>query len=162
MSKKNNFLVKQQNLLKKQFGLDCITKYKILNNKKILAYNRYKKLMVADYHIIGTHNLKSCVWRWSWSNANIPCNLTTMAKKSLKFSNSKFTNGKVKLSKKSDAMLFLKKIAKQDDKVKGYIIFKKPKTSLLIYMLIKSPKQPRTYFNKIKSKKIKKSKLKSC
>ena len=49
--------------------------------------------------------------------------------KILKFKNSKFTNGKVKLSKKSDAMLFLKKIAKHDDKVKGYIIFKKPKTS---------------------------------
>ena len=59
-------------------------------------------------------------------------------------------------------MLFLKKIAKQDDKVKGYIIIKNPKSSLLIYMLIKNPKEPRTYFNKIKSKKIKKSKLKSC
>ena len=162
MSKKNNFLVKQQNLLKKQFGLDCITKYKILDNKKLLAYNKYKKLMVADYHIIGTHNLKSCIWRWSWSNPNIPCDLSTMAKKSLKFKNSKFTNGKVKLTKKSDAISFLKKIAKQDDKVKGYIIIKKPKSSLLIYMLIKNPKEPRTYFNKIKSKKIKKSKLKSC
>tara|TARA_B100001121_G_C18548324_1_gene554170 strand:- start:86 stop:538 length:453 start_codon:yes stop_codon:yes gene_type:complete len=145
-------LLKKQNILKKKFNLDCSTKYEFIDKKKILASDKYKKLMIADYHIIGTYNPKSCIWRWAWGNTDIPCNLSQFSKKSLKLGeklkNDNYMKTMVKMKTKSTAFKYMSNMSLLDKNIKGYIIYKKPVTGLLVYVLLKNPK----HFSK-KSKK---------
>ena len=145
-------LLKKQNILKKKFNLDCSTKYEFINKKKVLASDKYKKLMIADYHIIGTYNPKSCIWRWAWGNTDIPCNLSQFSKKSLKLGeklkNDNYMKTMVKMKTKSTAFRYMSNLSLLDKNIKGYIIYKKPVTGLLVYVLLKNPK----HFSK-KSKK---------
>ena len=137
-------LLKKQNILKEKFGLDCSTKYEFLNKNKVLASNKYKQLMIADYHIIGTYNPKSCIWRWAWGNSNIPCSLSKFSKKSFKLGeklkNEKYSKNIVKMKKKSTAFRYMSNISLLDKNIKGYIIYKKPISGLLVYILLKNTK----------------------
>jgi len=152
-------LVKKQNQLKKKFKLDCATKYSI-NNNKIVASNNYEKLMIANFHIIGTYNNKTCIWRWAWSNKHIPCKFSNLSKKSLEL-DGKFI--KPKINGKQDAFKFMVASSIFDKSIEGYLIYKKPNSNLLVYMLLKNCSDPKKKSKKtIKKKKFKKSKLKSC
>jgi len=146
-------LLKKQNILKEQFGLDCSTKYEFLSKNKVLASNNYKNLMIANYHIIGTYNPKSCIWRWAWGNDNIPCGLSKFSKKSLKLGeklkNDKYLKNVVKMKTKSTAFRYMSNMSLLDKNIKGYIIYKKPISGLLVYILLKNPK----HYSK-KSKKV--------
>jgi hypothetical protein len=159
LKKHKTLLVKKQNQLKKKFKLDCATKY-IINNNKIVASNNYEKLMSANFHIIGTYNNKTCIWRWAWSNKHIPCKLSNLSKKSLEL-DGKFI--KPKINGKQDAFKFMVASSMFDKYIEGYLIYKKPNSNLLVYMLLKNCTDPKkTKQTKKKKKTNKKSKLKSC
>ena len=146
-------LLKKQNILKKKFNLDCSTKYEFTSKKKVVASDKYKKLMIADYHVIGTYNPKSCIWRWAWGNENIPCSLSNFSKKSLKLGedlkNDNYSKSMVKMKTKSTAFKYMSNMSLLDKNIKGYIIYKKPESGLLVYILLKNTK----HFSK-KSKKV--------
>ena len=146
-------LLKKQNILKKKFNLDCSTKYEFTSKKKVVASDKYKKLMIADYHVIGTYNPKSCIWRWAWGNENIPCSLSIFSKKSLKLGenlkNENYSKSMVKMKTKSTAFKYLANMSLLDKNINGYIIYKKPVSGLLVYILLKNTK----HFRK-KSKKV--------
>lgn len=161
LKKQKTKLVKKQNQLKKKFKLDCATKYSI-NNNKIVASNNYEKLMIANFHIIGTYNNKTCIWRWAWSNKHIPCKFSNLSKKSLEL-DGKFI--KPKINGKQDAFKFMVASSMFDKSIQGYLIYKKPNSNLLVYMLLKNcsdPKKSKQSKKTIKKNKSKKSKLKSC
>jgi hypothetical protein len=156
IKKHKTVLVKKQNALKKKFKLDCSTKYTI-DKTSLLAFNAYEPLLFAKYQIIGTYNNKSCIWRWAWSNDNIPSTLSKLSKNSIRladtFKNNKYSNSKVK--GKLNAFNFMVAMSSYDPKIEGYVIYRKPYTTIDIYILVKNCK------NK-KPKKSKKSKIKSC
>ena len=124
IKKHKTFLVKKQNKLKKKFKLDCSTIYTI-NNSSLLAKNKYENLMDCNYHIIGTYNNNSCIWRWAWSNSNIPCKLSKLSKNSIefgdKFNNKDFYNSKV--GGKTKLFNFLVVVSMYDSKIDGYLIY---------------------------------------
>jgi hypothetical protein len=154
-------LVKKQNQLKKKFKLDCATKYSI-NNNKIVASNNYEKLMIANFHIIGTYNNKTCIWRWAWSNKHIPCKYSNLSKKTLDLG---ANYAKPKINGKQHAFKFMVASSMFDKSIEGYLIYKKPNSNLLVYMLLKNctdPKKSKQSKKTIKRNKSKKSKLKSC
>ena len=152
-------LVKKQNLLKKKFKLDCATKYNIINNK-ILASNTYEKLMIGNFHIIGTYNTQTCVWRWAWSNKHISCNYSKLSKKTLDLGG-KFL--KPKIYGKNNAFKFMVASSMYDNSIQGYLIYNKPNSNLLVYMLLKNCTDPKKKTKKTKKRnKSKKSKIKSC
>ena len=164
LTKQKTILVKKQNILKKKFKLDCATKYTIINNK-IVASNNYEQLMTANFHIIGTYNNKTCVWRWAWGNKHIPCKFSNLSKKTLDLG-ANFS--KHKINGKQNAFKFMVASSMFDKSIEGYVIYKKPNSNLLVYMLLKNCSDPkksnRSKQSKkhIKRNKSKKSKLKSC
>jgi len=152
-------LIKKQNKLKKKFKLDCTTKYIIINNK-ILASNSYEKLMIANFHIIGTYNNKTCIWRWAWSNKHIPCSFSKLSKKTLDLGGKYL---KPKINGKHNAFKFMVASSMYDKSIQGYLIYNKPKSNLSVYMLLKNSSDPKKKSKKtIKRNKSKKSKIKSC
>jgi hypothetical protein len=155
--KQKTLLVKNQNKLKKKFKLDCTTKYTIINNK-ILASNNYEKLMTANFHIIGTYNIKSCIWRWAWSNKHIPCKFSNLSKKSIELGGN---YAKPKINGKDKAFKFMVASSMFDKSIQGYLIYKKPNSNLSVYMLFKNSTYPKKKSKK-NLKRNKKSKLKSC
>tara|TARA_B110000285_G_C14966595_1_gene534398 strand:- start:462 stop:1001 length:540 start_codon:yes stop_codon:yes gene_type:complete len=134
-------LMKQQNILKKKFNLDKCTKYDIVKNK-IIASNNYETLMVSKFQIVGTYNINSCIWRWAWSNKNIPCKLSELSKHTIEFGDKDTNYNKVKINGKSHNFNFMVATSYFDKSIKGYLIYKKPKTNLLIYMLLKNCFKP--------------------
>ena len=86
--------------------------------------------MIANYHIIGTYNLKSCIWRWAWSNNNIPCILSNYSKKIFKFGetvkNNNYNKASVKMKSKSTAFRYLSNLSLFSNNISGYVIYRKP------------------------------------
>ena len=159
LKKHKTNLVKNQNKLKKKFKLDCATKYTIINNK-ILASNSYEKLMIANFHIIGTYNNKTCIWRWAWSNKHITCKFSKLSKKTLDLGG---TYLKPKINGKHNAFKFMVASSMYDKSIQGYLIYNKPNSNILVYMLLKNCYDPKKKSKKsIKRNKSKKSKIKSC
>jgi hypothetical protein len=150
-------LMKQQNALKQKFYLDKCTKYDIVKNK-IIASNNYEKLMSANFHIVGTYNIKSCIWRWAWSNKNIPCKLSVLSKQTIEFGDTDNKYNKAKINGKSDNFNFMVATSYFDKSIKGYLIYKKPKSNLLIYMLLKNCIKPKKLSFKRTKKRLKTSK----
>lgn len=148
-------LVKKTNQLKKKFNLDCSTEYKLKPNGRLIAFNRYEKLLMCNYQIIGTYNTKTCIWRWAWGNKYINCSLSKLSKKSIefgeKYKNKKYLSSKVLNIKNS--LNFLVSVT-SNETVDGYIIYKKPNSNIKIYLVLKNCKK----YKEIK----KKSKKKSC
>ena len=162
LKKHKTLLVKKQNQLKKKFKLDCATKY-IINNNKIVASNNYEKLMSANFHIIGTYNNKTCIWRWAWSNKHIPCKFSNLSKKTIDLG---ANYSKPKINGKDKAFKFIVASSIFDKSIEGYLIYKKPNSNLVVYMLLKNCSNPKKSKQSKQSKKTikrnKKSKLKSC
>lgn len=157
IKKLKSILVKKQNKLKKKFNLDCSTNYTLEPDGKLIAYNKYEKLMICRYQIIGTYNTKTCIFRWAWGNPNINCNLSKLSKKSIKFGD-KYKNKKylsVKVNNIKNSFNFLVSVS-DNENIDGYLVYKKPNSNIKIYLLLKSCKK----YSKIKKKK--KSKIKSC
>ena len=153
--KQKSMLIKKQNKLKKKFKLDCTTIYEI-NKNKIIASNNYEKLMSCNFHIIGTYNEKSCIWRWAWANKHIPCKLSNLSKKTIEYGGNFI---KPKINGKTNAFKFMVASSIFDKSIEGYLIYKKPNSKLVVYMLLKNCKDPK---KTKQTKKKKKSKLKSC
>jgi len=161
LKKQKTKLVIKQNKLKKKFKLDCATKY-IINNNKIVASNNYEQLMTANFHIIGTYNNKTCIWRWAWGNKHIKCKFSNLSKKTIELG---ANYAKPKINGKDKAFKFMVASSMFDKSIEGYLIYKKPNSNLLIYMLLKkctNPKKSNQSKKTIKRNKSKKSKLKSC
>lgn len=154
-------LMKKQTALKQKFNLDNCTKYDIVKNK-IIASNNYETLMVGNFQIVGTYNIKSCIWRWAWANKNIPCKLSELSKQTIEFGAKNTKYNKIKINGKTHNFNFMVATSYFDKSIKGYLIYKKPKSNLLIYMLLKNCVKPSKKSLKLKknSLKLKKSSLK--
>lgn len=143
VNKQKGFLMKKQNLFNDKFNIDCTANYYIDKNGKIYCYNDKKIFFIGKYEVIGTYNEKTCYWRWAWSNPNLPNSVTNYSKKMIKFGEEKklpiFINPRHK--GKSDAfnMLVMSNYINSD--AQGYLVFKKPRTTLVVYLLIKSAKR---------------------
>lgn len=157
IKQQKTILIKKQNILKKKFNLDKCTKYEIINNN-IIASNNYEILMTSNYHIVGTYNIKSCIWRWAWGNTNIPYKLSELSKKTIEFGSKDNKYNKVKVNGKTNNFNFLISASYFDKSIKGYLIYKKPKTNILVYILLKNCKYPKKVNTKLTKKKIKQSK----
>ena len=73
-------LIKKQHILNKKFNIDCATNYKLYESGILYAYDKYKVLMKSSYHVMGTYNTKTCIFRWGWSNPNYNSKITHFSK----------------------------------------------------------------------------------
>mgnify|MGYP001248796654 CR=1 FL=1 len=99
---------------------------------------------MGKYEVIGTVNEKTCYWRWAWSNPNLNPDTTNFAKKMISFGeNNKiapFTNPKIK--GKYNAFKFLVLANYVNKESVGYLIYKKKRSNVLVYILIRNAVKP--------------------
>jgi hypothetical protein len=135
-------LNKNNTNIKKEFELNCITNYDLNPNGILLASNKYAKLMTCRYEIIGTFNKKACTWRWSWGNDNIPCKLSKIALKTIKYgednNDHEFVTHKVNGNK--HAMKYIGVASMYDKSITGYMIYNKE--NIDIYIVLKNCRLP--------------------
>ena len=143
-------LISKQHALEKKYNIDCATNYFITNNGKIYAYDKYNVLMEANYQIIGTYNNKTCYWRFAWGNPNLDDKLIQTSKKLISFGEQRRLPVLYRPKSKSKRVAFPSLIVAStlDKNVKGYLIYKKPYTSLEIYLLISNTKKSKMSLNK--------------
>ena len=148
------FLKKNNSIMREKYDLDCSTKYELNSNGSLLAFNKYKKLMVCRYEVIGTFNKKSCTWRWAWSNESIPCNLRQLSLKLIKYGeetkDDEFINSKIKGDK--NILKYVTVSSMYDSSITGYLAYNKPNSGITIYIALKKCKVP----SKKSKRKIKK------
>ncbi len=141
---KKGELIRKQHSLEKKYNLNCSVDYYLNENGKIYAYNNEKLFFIGNYEVIGTVNEKTCYWRWGWSNPSLPNNVVNYAKNMIKFGESKkisiFTNPRHKGKSQAFKMLVLSSYVNND--CEGYLVYKKPRTSLLVYLLIRNSRKP--------------------
>ena len=138
-------LIAKQHALEKKYNIDCATNYFIANNGKIYAFDKYNVLMEGNYQIIGTYNDKTCYWRFAWGNPNLDDKLIQTSKKLIAFGEQRRLPILYRPKSKSKRNAFPSLIVAStlDDNVEGYLIHKKPYTSLVIYLLISNTKKPK-------------------
>lgn len=136
-------LISLQHKMEKKYNIDCATNYYISNDGKIYAFDKYKVLMEGVYQIIGTYNEKTCYWRFAWGNPNLDDKLIQNSKKLIKFGEQHRLPSLYRPKSKSKKIAFPSLIVAStlDKNVDGYLIHKKPYTSLMIYLLIKNTKK---------------------
>ena len=143
IDKQKGKLISKQHLLNKKFNLDCSTKLILEPDGTLFAYDKYKVLMKANYHVIGTLNEKTCFWRWAWGNPYLPCKLSDYSKKLIEYGEQKqiqnFSNPKIK--GKTNAFKFLIIASLLDESIEGYFIYKKPRSNLTTDLLVYNTKK---------------------
>ena len=146
INKEKGLLYQQQNDFERKFKLDCATEYFINDKGRIFGYNtNFEKLnFMGKYEVIGTVNEKTCYWRWGWSNPNLNPETTNYAKKMISFGEkheiASFTNPKIKGKHNAFKFLVLSNyINKESD---GYLIYKKKRSNILVYILIRNAVKP--------------------
>ena len=139
INKQRGLLVKKQHDFEKKFGINCTANYFIDQKGKIYCYNDEKIFFKGSYEVIGTVNEKTCYWRWAWSNPSLPNNVINYAKNMIKFGEEKklpiFINPRHKGKSEAFKLLVLSHYVNND--AIGYLVYKKPRTSLTVYLLIK-------------------------
>lgn len=143
VNKQKGLLMKKQNLFQKKFNIDCTANYFIDKEGKIYCYNNEKLFFIGKYEVIGTYNEKTCYWRWGWSNPTLPNNVINYSKNMIKFGEKKrlpiFINPRHRGKGNAFKILVLSNYANDD--CEGYLVYKKPRTSLVVYLLIKDAKK---------------------
>ena len=150
IDKEKGILIKKQHDFEDKFKLNCSIRYHLTDKGIIYGYNNEKLYFIGNYEVLGTINEKTCYWLWSWANPSIPNKLLNYAKNMIKFGEEKkisdFINPRVK--GKTKAFKFLVLGAYINNKCNGYVIYKKPRTHLAAYILIKNAKKPNITYNK--------------
>ena len=144
-------LIRRQHMLNDKFNLDCSTNYNIKDNGVLYAYDKYKVLMKSSYHIMGTYNSKSCIFRWGWGNSELNSKITHFAKKILEFDEYEklFKINSIKIHGKNTIFEYLTMLSTKDSNIEGYLIYKKPYTNISIYMLLYNCKKTNITLNNL-------------
>ena len=161
LDKHKGKLIAKQHLLEKKYNIDCATKYYISNDGTIYAYDKYKVLMEGKYQIIGTYNEKTCYWRFAWGNPNLNDDLIQTSKKLISFGEQRRLPALYRPKSKSKKLGFPSVIIADtlDKNIEGYLIHKKPYTSLLIYIVINNTKKSKLSLNTLQKEIIKTNKI---
>jgi hypothetical protein len=150
INKQTGLLIKQQHEFEKRYNLNCATKYILKEDGKIYAYNDEKLFFIGNYEVIGTVNEKTCYWRWGWANPTLPNNVTNFSKNMIIYGESKkipaFINSRHK--GKDIAFKFLVLSNYVNNMAEGYLIYKKPRTSILVYLLITKTRKSNISYKK--------------
>jgi hypothetical protein len=145
-------LIKKQHDFEKNFKINCSVRYHITDKGIIYGYNKEKLYFIGKYEMLGTFNDNTCYWLWSWANPSISNKLLNYGKNLIKFGESKkisdFINPRIKGKTKAFKFLVLGAYVNSD--CLGYIIYKKPRTQLFAYLLIKTANQPNITYNRFK------------
>jgi hypothetical protein len=156
-------LIRRQHILNKKFNLDCATKYKLNENGVLYAYDKYKVLMKSSYHIMGTYNKKTCVFRWGWGNPTLNAKVTHFSKRIIEFDENEdlFKINTIKIRGENTAFEFLVMLSTKSPNIEGYLIYKKPYSNILVYILLFNCKKTKVSLlnllkNNIKNKRTKK------
>jgi hypothetical protein len=143
INKQKGALIKKQHAFEKKFSIDCTANYFIDQKGKIYCYNDDKIFFKGSYEVIGTVNEKTCYWRWAWSNPSLPNNVINYAKNMIRFGEAKklpiFTNPRHKGKNEAFKLLVISSYVNKD--CQGYLVYKKPRTTLLVYLLIKNARK---------------------
>jgi len=144
INRKKGELIKKQHKFEKEYNLNCSVNYYLNDKGNIYAYNNDKLFFIGKYEVIGTVNEKTCYWRWGWSNPSLPNNVINYSKNMIKFGESKklpiFINPRHKGKSAAFKLLVLSNYV--NNEAEGYLVYKKPRTSLLVYILIRNSKKP--------------------
>jgi len=140
----------------KKYDLDCTVNYYLKDNGKIYGYNKDKLFFEANYQVIGTVNEKNCFFRWAWSNPSIPEKSLEYAKKMIKYGEDKRIPQllNTKLKGKTFGFKCLVLGAHINDDCETYVVYKKPRTTLMVYMLIRNSRKPRISHKKLMNNEI--------
>ena len=145
INKQRGILTKKQHEFEKKYNVNCTANYYIDEKGKIYCYNDEKIFFTGSYEVIGTVNEKTCYWRWAWSNPTLPNIVTNYAKNMIKFGEEKklpiFINPRHKGKAEAFKLLVLSHYVNND--AVGYLVYKKPRTSLVVYLLIKKASKSR-------------------
>ena len=128
----------------------------INENGDIYAYNNEKLFFIGKYEVIGTVNEKTCYWRWAWSNPTLPNDVINFSKNMIKYGEDNklpiFINPRHK--GKSEAFKLLVLSNDVNKGAEGYLVYKKPRTNLLVYLLIRNTRKPNISYKKFKNKNL--------
>ena len=124
--------------------------YLLKDNGKIFCYNKTKVIFEGNYEVIGTVNEKTCYYRWAWANPSIPNKSVNFAKNMISYGEDKkiayFLSPKQKGKIYGYKSLIL--ASHINDKYDSYLVYKKPRSPLIIYLLIRNSKKPNVSFKK--------------
>lgn len=150
VNKQKGLLIKKKHNFDKKYNLDCTVDYLLKENGKIYGFNKEKLFFVGNYEVIGTVNDKTCFYRWGWSNPSIPENCLKYSKNMIKYGEEKkipsFLNPRLK--GKDYGFKFLVLASHVNDDCDTYVVYKKPRTSLIVYLLIRNSRKPNISYKK--------------
>jgi hypothetical protein len=150
IDKQKGKLIKKKHDFDKKYNLDCTVDYLLKDNGKIYAFNKEKLFFIGNYEVIGTVNEKTCFFRWAWLNPSIPEKCLKYSKNMIKYGEDNkipsFLNPRLK--GKDYGFKFLVIASQVNDDCDTYVVYKKPQSSLLIYLLIRNSRKPNISYKK--------------
>lgn len=145
INKQRGILIKRKHKFDENYHLNCSVSFYIKDNGKIFGYTQDKLYFEGNYEVIGTVNEKTCYYRWGWANPSIPNKSLNYSKNMIKYGEDNkiatLLNPKLKGKEYGFKCLILASyINKNYD---SYLVYKKPNSSLVIYLLIRNSKKPK-------------------
>tara|TARA_B110000285_G_C14774235_1_gene445449 strand:+ start:70 stop:585 length:516 start_codon:yes stop_codon:yes gene_type:complete len=144
LNKQKGELIIKKHKFDKKYDLESDVDYYLKDNGKIYAYNKEKIFFIGNYEVIGTVNNKTCYFRWGWLNPSIPNKSLNYSKNMIKYGEDKkiplLLNPKLKGKEYGFKTLILASYVNSD--YETYLVYKKPRSSLYVYLLIRNSKKP--------------------
>ena len=145
INKQRGILTKKQHEFEKKYNVNCTANYYIDEKGKIYCYNDEKIFFTGSYEVIGTVNEKLVIGDGHGLIQPYLIMVTNYAKNMIKFGEEKklpiFINPRHKGKAEAFKLLVLSHYVNND--AVGYLVYKKPRTSLVVYLLIKKASKSR-------------------
>ena len=150
INKQKGEMIVKKHYFEDKYGVNCSTNFYLKDNGIIYGYNNEKLLFEGNYEVIGTVNEKTCYFRWAWSNPSIPNKSLNFAKNMIKYGEDKKISQlfNPKLKGKIYGFKCLALASYVNKNYDSYLVYKKPRSQLLIYLLITKSRKPKISFKK--------------
>ena len=145
INKQRGILIQRKHKFDENYDLNCSVSFYIKDNGKIFGYTKDKLYFEGNYEVIGTVNEKTCYYRWGWANPSVPNKSLNYAKNMIKYGedNKIATLLNPKLKGKEYGFKCLILASYINKKYDTYLVYKKPNSSLVVYLLIRNSKKPK-------------------